>query len=152
VPAALGAKIAKPGKQVVALVGDGSLQFGIHALWTASRYEIPIGVVVWNNGEYQANRRYLNAYGKRAAATGKYIGCSLGYPTIDNVSLAKGYGVEGERVEDPEKLPAALARCLRAVGEGRTYLLDVGVERMYGGADSSWYDFFSVAKNQPRVS
>jgi len=152
VPAAVGAKIAKPSKQVVALVGDGSLQFGIQALWTASRYEIPIGVIVWNNGEYQANRRYLNAYGRRAAATGKYIGCSLGSPEIDNVSLAKGYGVEGERVEDPEKLQAALARCLRAVGEGRPYLLDVKIERMYGGADSSWYDFFSVAKNQPRMS
>jgi benzoylformate decarboxylase len=152
VPAALGAKIAKPDRQVVALVGDGSLQFGIQALWTASRYEIPIGVIVWNNGEYQANRRYLNAYGRRAAATGKYIGCSLGSPEIDNVSLAKGYGVEGERVEDPAKLQAALARCLRSVGEGRTYLLDVKIERMYGGADSDWYDFFSVAKNQPRVS
>jgi benzoylformate decarboxylase len=152
VPAALGAKIAKPGRQVVALVGDGSLQFGIQALWTASRYEIPIGVIVWNNGEYQANRRYLNAYGKRAAATGKYVGCSLGSPAIDNVALAKGYGVEGERVGDPGQLQAALARCLRAVGEGRTYLLDVQIERMYGGSDSSWYDFFSVAKNQPRVS
>jgi benzoylformate decarboxylase len=152
VPAAVGAKIAKPDRQVVALVGDGSLQFGIQALWTASRYEIPIGVIVWNNGEYQANRRYLNAYGRRAAATGKYIGCSLGSPEIDNVSLAKGYGVEGERVEDPDMLQTALARCLRAVGEGRTYLLDVKIERMYGGSDSNWYDFFSVAKNQPRVS
>ena len=152
VPAALGAKIAKPDRQVVALVGDGSLQFGIQALWTASRYQIPIGVIVWNNGEYQANRRYLNAYGKRAAATGKYIGCSLGSPAIDNVALAKGYGVEGERIEDPEKLQPALARCLRAVGEGRPYLLDVAVERMFGGADSDWYDYFSVAKNQPRVS
>jgi benzoylformate decarboxylase len=152
VPAALGAKIANPGREVVALVGDGSLQFGIQALWTASRYEIPIAVIVANNGEYQANRRYLHAYGRRAAATGKYIGCSLGAPAIDNLSLAKGYGVEGERVEDPEKLPAALARCLRAVGEGRAYLLDVNVERLYGGADSTWYDFFSVAKNEPRVS
>jgi benzoylformate decarboxylase len=152
VPAALGAKIAKPDRQVVALVGDGSLQFGIQALWTASRYEIPIGVIVWNNGEYQANRRYLNAYGRRAAATGKYVGCSLGSPSIDNVALARGYGVEGERVEDPAKLESALARCLRAVGDGQPYLLDVRVERMFGGADSSWYDFFSVAKNEPRMS
>ncbi len=151
VPAALGAKIAKPDRQVVALVGDGSLQFGIQALWTASRYEIPIGIIVWNNGEYQANRRYLHAYGRRAAATGKYIGCSLGSPAIDNVSLAKGYGVEGERVERPEKLQEALARCLRAVGDGRPYLLDVEVGRIYGGSDSSWYDFFSVARKEPRV-
>ena len=152
VPAAVGAKIAKPDRQVVALVGDGSLQFGIQALWTASRYEIPIGIIVWNNGEYQANRRYLHAYGRRAAATGKYIGCNLGSPEIDNLSLARGYGVEGERVEDPQTLQAALSRCLRAVADGRSYLLDVKVGRLYGGADSEWYDFFSVAKNQPRVS
>ncbi len=152
VPAALGAKIAKPDRQVVALVGDGSLQFGIQALWTASRYEIPIAIIVWNNGEYQANRRYLHAYGRRAAATGKYVGCSLGAPAIDNVALAKGYGVEGERVEDPGNLPEALARCLRAVGDGRPYLLDVKVERLFGGADSNWYDFFSVAKGKPRMS
>jgi benzoylformate decarboxylase len=152
VPAAVGAKIAKPDRQVVALVGDGSLQFGIQALWTASRYEIPIGIIVWNNGEYQANRRYLHAYGRRAAATGKYIGCNLGSPAIDNLSLARGYGVEGERVEDPQTLQAALSRCLRAVADGRSYLLDVKVGRLYGGADSDWYDFFSVAKNQPRTS
>jgi benzoylformate decarboxylase len=152
VPAALGAKIAKPGREVAALLGDGSLQFGIQALWTASRYQVPIAVIVANNGEYQANRRFLHAYGRRAAATGKYIGCNLGSPEIDNVSLAKGYGVEGERVEDPEKLPDALARCLRAVRDGRAYLLDVKVERLFGGSDSTWYDFFSVAKNEARVS
>jgi benzoylformate decarboxylase len=152
VPAALGAKIAKPDRQVVALVGDGSLQFGIQALWTASRYEIPIGVIVWNNGEYQANRRYLHAYGRRAAATGKYVGCSLGSPAIDNVSLAEGYGVEAERVQSPQELPAALARCLRATSEGRSYVLDVEVGRLYGGAESTWFDFFSVAKREPRTS
>ena len=67
--AAVGAKIAQPDKQVVALVGDGSFQFGVQALWTAVRYEVPIAVVVWNNGGYQANRRYLHEYGGRAAAT-----------------------------------------------------------------------------------
>jgi benzoylformate decarboxylase len=152
VPAALGAKVAKPDRQVVALVGDGSLQFGIQALWTAARYEIPIGIVVWNNGEYQANRRYLHAYGKRAAATGKYVGCSLGFPAIDNVSLARGYGVEAERVENAEEIQPALTRCLRAASEGRSYVLDVRVGRMYGGAESTWYDFFSVAKREPRTS
>jgi len=151
-PAAVGAKIAKPDKQVVALIGDGSFQFGVQALWTAARYEVPVGVVIWNNGQYQANRRFLHAYGKRAAATGKYIGCSLGAPEIDNVAIAKGYGVDGERVDDPDKLETALARCLRAVEEGRPYVLDVKVERIYGGADSEWYDFFSVARNEPRRS
>ena len=129
VAAAVGAKIAKPHQQVVALVGDGSFQFGVQALWSAVRYEVPIGIVIFRNGQYQANRKFLDAYGKRAAATGKYIGVSLGSPDIDNVLIAKGYGVEGEHVEKPEELTAALDRCLRAVADGRPYLLDAQLTR-----------------------
>ncbi len=152
VAAAVGAKIAQPQRQVMALVGDGSFQFGVQALWSAVRYEVPIGVVIFNNGGYQANRRFLHAYGGRAAAEGKYVGCWLGAPDIDNVSLAKGYGVEGERVEGPGGLTPALRRCLQAVADGRPYLLDVEIDRRFGGADSDWYDFFSVARGQPRRS
>jgi len=150
VAAAVGAKIAAPERQVFALVGDGSFQFGVQALWSAVRYEVPIGIVIYNNGQYQANRKHLHAYGGRAAATGKYIGVSLGSPEIDHVAIAKGYGVEGERIEDPARLNAAIARCVRAVHDGRPYLLDVAIERAYGGADSDWHDFFSIAKGQPR--
>jgi benzoylformate decarboxylase len=152
VAAGVGAKIGQPDRQVVAVVGDGSFQFGPQALWTASRYEVPVGVVIWNNGQYQANRRFLHLYGKRAAATGKYIGCSLGAPEIDNISLAKAYGVEGERVEAPAGLAAALGRMSNVLAEGRSYLLDVKIGRRFGGADSTWYDFFSVAKKQARQS
>ncbi|TDI45566.1 MAG: thiamine pyrophosphate-binding protein [Acidobacteria bacterium] len=152
VAAAVGAKIAKPHQQVIALVGDGSFQFGPQALWSAVRYEVPIGIVIFRNGQYQANRKFLDAYGKRAAATGKYIGVSLDFPEIDNISIAKGYGVEGEHIEKPEALSAALDRCLGALADGRPYLLDVVIERHYGGADSEWHDFFSVARNEPRRS
>ena len=150
VAAAVGAKIAAPERQVFALIGDGSFQFGVQALWTAVRYEVPIGIVIYNNGQYQANRKFLHAYGRRAAETGKYIGVSLGAPDIDNVSIAKGYSVEGERVADPAKLGDALDRCLDAVADGRPYLLDVEIERQFGGADSDWHDFFSIARGQPR--
>lgn len=152
VAAAVGAKIGQPDRQVLALLGDGSFQFGPQALWTASRYEIPVGIVIWNNGQYQANRKFLHLYGGRAAETGKYIGCQLGAPEIDNVSLAKAYNVEAERVEEPDELGNAIDRCLKAIGAGRPYLVDVAVERLFGGADSTWYDFFSVAKGQPRKS
>ena len=150
--AAIGAKIAQPTRQVFSLLGDGSFQFGVQALWSAVRYEVPIGIVVWNNGGYQANRRFLHSYGGRAAETGKYVGASLRSPDIDNVAIASGYGVDGEKVEDPTALGAALDRCFRTVAEGRPYLLDVSIERRWGGATSEWYDHFSVAKNQPRQS
>ena len=150
--AAVGAKIAQPDKQVVALVGDGSFQFGVQALWTAVRYEVPIAVVVWNNGGYQANRRYLHEYGGRAAATGKYIGASLESPAIDHVGICKAYGVDAEQVADPDRLADALQRCFRANRDGRPYVLDVTVARRFGGATSTWHDSFSVAKRTARQS
>jgi benzoylformate decarboxylase len=152
VAAAIGAKIAQPDRQVVALVGDGSFQFAPQSLWSAVRYEVPVGIVIWNNNQYQANRRFLHAYGGRAAATGKYIGCNLDSPEVDNLAIARGYSLEAERVEDPEKLGAALDRCLKALAGGRPYLVDVKIERRFGGAESTWFDFFSVARKQPRLS
>ena len=68
------------------------------------------------------------------------------------MSIAKGYGVEGERVADPAKLGDGLDRCLAAVADGRPYLLDVEIERQFGGADCDWHDFFSIAQRQPRQS
>lgn len=150
--AAIGAKIGAPERFVALLVGDGSFQFGVQALWTAARYEVPIAVIIWNNVAYQANRSALHRYGRRAAATGKYVGCYLGAPEIDNVRIAAGYGVEGEAVSDPGRLRAALARCLREVAAGRPRVLDVRLEPRFGGAGSTWYDAFSVARGEPRRS
>jgi len=147
---AIGAKIAQPERQVVALVGDGSFQFGVQALWTAVRYEVPIAVVIWNNGAYQANRKFLHQYGGRAAATGRYPGCALDHPSIDHAAISKAYGVEAEHVEDPAALTAALDRCFKTAAAGRPYVVDVKVARRYGGADSTWYDFFSIARGLAR--
>ena len=150
VPNAIGAKIAEPDRQVVALVGDGSFLFGAQALWTAARYEVPIAVIVWNNSSYQANRRYLHQYGGRAAATGKYVGCSLAPPEVDYAAICKGFGVEAERVDDPAALGAALDRAIRVTSDGRPYVVDVRLRRRLGGAESTWFDFFSVARKIPR--
>jgi thiamine pyrophosphate-dependent acetolactate synthase large subunit-like protein len=76
----------------------------------------------------------------------------LGHPDIKHTALAEAYGIEGERVEDPGKLASAIKRCKRAMQDGRPYVLDVLVERRFDGKDSDWYDFFSVARNQPRKS
>ena len=56
--AALGVRIARPETQVVALLGDGAFLFGqIESLWTASRYDIPVTLVVFNNRSYDGERR-----------------------------------------------------------------------------------------------
>jgi len=148
--AAIGVAIGNPDKEVWCLTGDGAFNFGSQALWSASRYEAPIGFVIFNNGQYQANRLNMARYGGRMAETGKYLGVQLGHPDINYVSMADAYGIEGERVEDPGGLAAAIGRCKRAMSDGRPYLLDVVIERRFEGADSDYYDFFSVARNIPR--
>jgi benzoylformate decarboxylase len=146
VAAAIGTKIGRPHKEVWCLTGDGSFNFGCQALWSAARYEVPVGVVVFNNGQYQANRQNQNLYRGRMYQTGRYVGVNLGHPDIDHVKIAQGYGVEGERVTSPGALAEALARCQRAMSAGRPYLLDVKIERQFEGKDSDWHDFFSVAR------
>jgi thiamine pyrophosphate-dependent acetolactate synthase large subunit-like protein len=152
VAAAIGTKIGLPHKEVWCLSGDGSFNFGSQALWSAARYEVPIGVVIFNNGEYQANRQNHNLYRGRMAATGKYVGVSLRHPDIDYVKLAGAYSVEAESVSAPGEIAAALARCKRALQEGRPYLVDVRIAREAQGKDSDWYDFYSVARGLPRQS
>lgn len=148
--AAVGVKIGNPDKEVWCLTGDGSFNFGSQALWSASRYEVPIGFVVFNNGQYQANRINMARYKGRMVETGKYIGVQLGHPDIKYTAVADAYGIEGEKITDPRRLAAAIKRCKRAMTDGRPYLLDVAIERRFEGKDSDWYDFFSVAKNIPR--
>jgi thiamine pyrophosphate-dependent acetolactate synthase large subunit-like protein len=150
--AAIGVKIGKPNRETWCLTGDGSFNFGSQALWSASRYEVPIGIVIFNNGQYQANRLNMVRYKGRMVETGKYLGVHLGHPDVNYVSMADAYGIEGERVEGPRNLAAAIARCKRAMADGRPYLLDIIIERRFEGKDSDWYDFFSVAKNLPRQS
>jgi len=145
VAASIGVKMGNPGKEVWCLSGDGSLNFGSQAMWSAVRYEVPIGIVVFNNGQYQANRLNQNLYQGRMLATGKYIGVNLGHPDISYVRMAEAYGMEGERVEQPGALAAALRRCRDAMGEGRPYLVDVGVGTWGAGHDSAWYDHFAIA-------
>lgn len=145
VAAAIGTKIGNPHKEVWCLTGDGCFNFGSQALWSASRYEVPVGFVIFNNGEYQANRMAQNAYRGRAYESGTYHGTNLRHPDIDYVKMAAAYDIEAETVNHPSRLGPALERCKRAMQEGRPYLVDARIKRYFRGADSEAYDFFSVA-------
>jgi len=141
VGAAVGAKIGAPEKSVFALVGDGSFQFGLQALWTAQRRGKAIVVIIFNNLAYQANRWAIAGLDGRGAKTGRYVGINLDDPVIDHVAMASGYGVEGERVSEPGGLAAALARAVRAEREGRSYVLDVVIAKRGPGADAEpWHE------------
>lgn len=142
--AALGAKLAQPDKQVVAITGDGAFMFQ-HSLWSLSRYDAPVIMVVYNNHAYNLNRAYGWMRGGAQAKMKKDIQTYLGDPDVDYTLLAKAYGVEGEKVQDPSDLQAAIQRAIQTTKDGRPYLLDVNHERWGAGGDLTWHPEISIA-------
>ena len=129
---AAGVQLARPGKQVICLVGDGSFIFGPTALWNMARLQLPVTVVVYNNHAYGGphNRALANLGGAgRTVDANKFVYDYLGKPDMDMASIAKGFGVDGERAKTPAELQAALGRARRHAGEGKPYLIDVEVAR-----------------------
>ena len=149
--AALGVKLALPDRQVVALLGDGGFMFGgDQSLWTAKRYQIPILIVVQNNGSYDAERNRIWGLGAQQSKAGKDMTCFIGAPDIQYTKLAEAFGIEGERVTDPNDLSQALKRGSQANRDGEPYLLDVVIARTGRGAESTWYPQYSLAKERKR--
>ena len=117
VPAAMGAKLAYPERQVIAVVGDGSFVFTNQALWTSARYGIGIKIVVCNNGGYMAVRSSLREHAGDDAClvSGPQIG-EFCQPAIDFVSLARSFGVAAQRVEVAGMLQPILEETLNTPG------------------------------------
>jgi acetolactate synthase-1/2/3 large subunit len=144
-------KLARPDNQVVCLQGDGGFLFGqSEALWTMSRYDVPIIVVIFNNRCYNETRGRMYASGGRQAETKKDMLSYLGDPDVDFVSIAKAYNVKGEQVQNREQVKAAMARAIKATRDGRPYLIDAIVERGESGA-AGWYPAYSLAKSRSRA-
>jgi acetolactate synthase-1/2/3 large subunit len=103
-PFAAGARVARPGVPIVAMMGDGT--FGFHAMEidTAMRYRLPFVAAIGNdarwNAEYQIQ---LKAYGRE-----RLVGCELEPSRYDLV--AASFGAYGEMVDDPARLAAAATR------------------------------------------
>jgi thiamine pyrophosphate-dependent acetolactate synthase large subunit-like protein len=139
---AAGVSLARPGKQVILLVGDGSFIFGPTALWNMARLGLPVTVVVYNNHAYGGphNRALANLGGTgRSVDVNKFVHDYLGKPDMDMASIAKGFGVDGERAKTPADVKAALARARRHNAEGRPYLIDAEVARHGPGwAEDPW--------------
>ena len=139
---AAGVALARPGKQVICLVGDGSFIFGPTALWNMARLQLPVTTIVYNNHAYGGphNRALANLGGTgRSIDAEKFVHDYLGKPDMDMASIARGFGVDGERAKTPADLTAALARAKRHTAEGKPYLIDVEVARHGPGwANDPW--------------
>jgi benzoylformate decarboxylase len=108
---------AQPRK-VLSIVGDGSANYVIQALWTAAQHKLPVLFIIVRNGAYNI----LKSFAKQLD-TPNVPGLDL--PAIDFVSLAKGYGVEGERVSSPVLLERTLSR---AMSIDSPYLIEVEID------------------------
>jgi tartronate-semialdehyde synthase len=144
VPAAIGAKVACPDDPCVVVVGDAGLLFMAEELAMAGQHDLPVIVVVVNNGYLgliRQNQKY--AYGYEHGVSlwyGKDGEKDHIYP--DNVKLVEAFGGKGERVFDPKDLQAAFKR---AMDSKLPYLIDVIVAReadcSMGGAINAVREF-----------
>ena len=117
-PAAIGAAVANPDATVVCIAGDGSFQMNSQEMATAAINGVPVKVMILDNRCLGMVHQWQKLfYDKRYSQT-------LLAPVPDFVKLAEAYGWEGERVEAPGEVTAAIERMLAAEGP---YLLDVAI-------------------------
>ncbi|MGH2954910.1 MAG: benzoylformate decarboxylase [Solirubrobacterales bacterium] len=116
-PAAVGVQLAQPRRPVVCVIGEGSVQYAVTALWTAVAYEVPLTVLVLRNSEYAILKWFAEAEEVSGAP-------GLDLPGLDTAAIASGYGVQARRVEGAEELREALGA---AIASERPQLVEVGV-------------------------
>jgi len=124
-PAAIGAQVAMPGRQVVDIAGDGSIQMNIQELATAVQYRLPVKVVILNNGSLGMVRQWQELFFQ-----GKYSQTCL--PQIpDFVRLAEAYGAYGFRAARPEEVTPVLKQGFEAPGPALIDILTDANEMVY---------------------
>ncbi|WP_254815270.1 thiamine pyrophosphate-dependent enzyme, partial [Pseudomonas aeruginosa] len=106
-PAAVGAQLAQPRRQVIGIIGDGSANYGITALWSAAQYRVPAVFIILKNGTYGALRWFAGVLEVPDAP-------GLDVPGLDFCAIARGYGVEALHAATREELESALKHALAA--------------------------------------
>ena len=115
--AAVGAQIGAPDRPVVAVLGEGSAQYTITALWTAVAYNVPLTILVLRNDEY-AILKWFSDLEQVGGAPG------LDLPGLDCVAIAQAYGVRADRVEGADALRDALRD---GIGASEPRLIEVRI-------------------------
>ena len=103
--AAVGAQIGAPDRPVLAVLGEGSAQYTITALWTAVAYKVPVTFLILRNNEYGI-LKWFAEFEQVAGAPG------LDLPQLETAEIARGYGVDVSRVRSRDELREALDRGL----------------------------------------
>ena len=140
-PAAMGAKLAAPDRQVVAVIGDGDFMMTMQEMATAKQYGIGVVAVILNNaGWYSIRDLQIDALGEDRVYATQFATPDGEAYTPDFAAAAKAFGLRAERVDRPEEVRGAIDRAL--AGEGPA-LVEVMVQREFpysGSTVSGWWD------------
>lgn len=118
-PASIGAKLARPNREVLAIIGDGAVQMTIQELGVLFQYKIAVKVIVLNNNFLGMVRQWQQLFFDR-----RYSSTELVNP--DFVAIAKGYGITAIRVEQRAELADCIDEMLAFDGP---YFMEVMVEK-----------------------
>jgi acetolactate synthase-1/2/3 large subunit len=119
-PAAIGAQMAFPGALVIDIAGDGSIQMNIQELATAVCHNLPVKIVILNNGYLGMGRQWQELFYQRNYCET----CMEAQP--DFVKLAEAYGAAGFRVTEKKDVVPVLKQAFKLK---KTVIVDVRVER-----------------------
>jgi benzoylformate decarboxylase len=107
IAAAVGVALAQPDRPVVCVLGEGSAQYGITALWSAVAYRVPITYLVLRNEEYMI-LKWFASLEQLSGVPG------LELPGLDVAAVAQGYGMPARNVSSREQLADALSEAIAA--------------------------------------
>jgi acetolactate synthase I/II/III large subunit len=118
-PAGIGAKIGCPHKQVIAFLGDGGFQMTIQELGTILHYNVPLKIIILNNGFLGMVRQWQHMFFEK-----RYAATELVNP--DFTMIATAYGIPARKIVERDDLKKSLEELLAAEGP---FLLDIHVEK-----------------------
>jgi acetolactate synthase-1/2/3 large subunit len=118
-PAAIGAKMAAPEREVISISGDGGYQMTLQELGTIFQNNIAVKIVVLNNDFLGMVRQWQQLFFDK-----RYASTEMTNP--DFVTIAKGYYIDAKRVTKREELAAAVAEMIKS---DKPYFLEVCVEK-----------------------
>ena len=118
-PAAIGAKMGRPDREVVAIIGDGGFQMTIQELGTIFQTKVPVKIVVLNNEFLGMVRQWQELFFDNRYASTEMINPNF-------IAIAEGYYIKANKVTQREELDAAVAEMMASE---EAYFLEVMVEK-----------------------
>ncbi|MGK7393139.1 MAG: biosynthetic-type acetolactate synthase large subunit [Candidatus Cyclobacteriaceae bacterium M3_2C_046] len=118
-PAAFGAKMGNPEREVVAIIGDGGFQMTLQELGTIFQNKLPVKIIILNNNFLGMVRQWQQLFFEK-----RYSSTELVNP--DFITIAKGFGIDGKKISERKDLDASIQEMLDYDG---SFLLEVVVEK-----------------------